>query len=71
MAFYAFFIWALGVYMFRTRVRALKTGEVDAKYFKVYTGQPPSERTILVGRHYDNQFQVPLFKKLIILKPKY
>jgi hypothetical protein len=36
--------------MFRTRVRAIKSGEVPAKYFKAYTGQQPAERTITFGR---------------------
>ena len=60
MAFYVFYIWCLAVFMFRTRVKAIKSGEVGPKFFKTYTGTPPSERTTLVGRHYDNQFQLPL-----------
>jgi hypothetical protein len=60
MTFYVFYIWALAVFMFRTRLRAIKTGEVHIKYFQAYSGTGPTERTLLVGRHYDNQFQVPL-----------
>ncbi len=60
MAFYVFYIWCLTVAMFRTRVRAIKTGEVAAKYFKAYSGSPPADKTVLIGRHYDNQFQVPI-----------
>lgn len=60
MAFYVVYMWLLALYMFRTRLRAIRSGEVAAKFFKTYTGEPPAERTIIVGRHYDNQFQVPL-----------
>ncbi|MEK6773108.1 MAG: MAPEG family protein [Bdellovibrionota bacterium] len=60
MAFYIFYMWLLALLTFRTRLRAIKSGEVAAKYFRAYTGQGPSDRTILVARHYDHQFQVPL-----------
>lgn len=60
MAFYAFYIFGLAFFLFRTRLKAMKTGEVSPKYFKSYTGEGPSDRTILIGRHYDNQFQVPI-----------
>ena len=60
MAFYVLYMWCLAAFMFNSRVRAIKTGEVAAKYFKAYNTQPPAERTILIGRHYDNQFQVPM-----------
>ena len=60
MAFYVFYMWCSAILTFRTRVRAIKTGEVKLNYFKAQIGEPPSERTILVARHYDNQFQVPI-----------
>lgn len=60
MAFYVFYMWILALYMFRSRVRAITSGEVPPKYFKTYTGQTPAEKTLVIGRHYDNQFQVPL-----------
>lgn len=59
MAFYVFYIFCLLTYAFRTRVRAIKSGKIDPKYFKAYLGPHPDE-LIVVGRHYDNQFQAPL-----------
>jgi hypothetical protein len=60
MALYVFYIWCIAVFMFRTRVQAIKSGQVTAKYFKAFVGDPPPDRAVLVGRHYDNQFQLPL-----------
>ena len=60
MCFYAFYMWCLAIYVFRARLRSIKSGEVSIKYFKAYTGEGPSERTVLIARHYDNQFQVPM-----------
>lgn len=60
MAFYVFYIFFLAVYMFRVRVKSIKRKEVGYKYFQTYSGQTPQDSTLVVGRHYDNQFQVPL-----------
>lgn len=60
MALYILGMWCLTVYLFKSRVRAIKTKEVDFKYYKTHTGGTPSDRTILIGRHFDNQFQVPI-----------
>ncbi|MGE0528182.1 MAG: MAPEG family protein, partial [Bdellovibrionales bacterium] len=60
MALYVFYIWSLALYNFRTRLRAIKNGQVSLKYFKTYADPAASERVIVVGRHYDNQFQLPL-----------
>ena len=60
MAFYVFYIWVLAVYMFRTRVKAIKSKEVSYKFFQTYSGDSPQEYTVRVARHYDNQFQVPM-----------
>ncbi len=60
MATYVLFMWIATVHMFRTRVSAIKGGQVHPKYYKAQLGEPPSEKVVLVGRHYDNQFQVPL-----------
>lgn len=59
MAFYAFYICCLTVYMFRSRVRAIKAQEMPMNFFKVYKGDA-TDRVIVIGRHYDNQFQVPM-----------
>lgn len=60
MALYVFSLWCLTVFMFRARVRWIKSNREGAKYFKAYLGEPPPERTLIVGQHYDNQFQVPI-----------
>lgn len=60
MAFYVVYMWALGVFMFRTRVRSVKSGQVEAKYFKVFAGDLPPDKVVVAGQHYDNQFQVPI-----------
>jgi hypothetical protein len=59
MATYVLYVWALGLHMFRTRVRAVKAGEVSPKYFRAYAGEQP-DRLAIVGQHYDNQFQLPI-----------
>ena len=59
MAFYAVYMFGIAVYLFRTRVRALKNKEVSFKYFKSYTDAPPPEYSKIAERHYANQFEVP------------
>jgi len=59
MALYVFYIFCTAALMFWVRLKAIKSGEVAIRYFKAYSGEPPKERTQLIGRHYDNQFQVP------------
>lgn len=60
MVFYVFYIFFLAVYMFRVRVKAIKRKEVRYQYFQTYNGQSPQDSTLVAGRHFDNQFQVPL-----------
>jgi hypothetical protein len=59
MAAYVFYMVAFGVYNFYTRYKAIKTGQVDFKYFKAMQGEAP-HHVVNVGRHYDNQFQLPI-----------
>lgn len=60
MAFYVFAMWALAVTMFLSRVRAIQENKAMYKYFRTFMGEGPSERVMVIGRHYDNQFQVPI-----------
>lgn len=60
MAVYVFGLFALGLYMFVCRVRSIKSGEVSIKYFRSYEGAPPSPKVLVIGQHFDNQFQVPM-----------
>ncbi len=57
-----FFIFALGVSNFVVRFRAIKNKQLKVSHFRSYNfsgGQIP-EKVIIFGRHFDNQFQVPL-----------
>lgn len=63
MAFYAIYMSLLGLLLFIVRYRAVKSGQVSYKYFKTLQalqGQATPEWVITVGRHYDNQFQLPI-----------
>lgn len=60
MAAYVFGLFLLGLYMFISRVRSIKSGEVSIKYFCLYEGAPPSPKVQVIGQHFDNHFQVPM-----------
>lgn len=60
MAIYFLFMFFSGIYMFLARKKSVMTGEVSTKYFKAQIGTPPPENILIIGRHYDNQFQVPM-----------
>ena len=60
MAFYTFYMIGFAGFMFFSRVRGVRTGEISPKYFKVYSGTGPSERLELIAQHYENQFEVPI-----------
>ncbi len=59
MLFYVIYIWLLGALNFRTRLLAIKNKNVHHSFFKAYQGDV-TDRVQVVGRHYDNQFQLPL-----------
>jgi hypothetical protein len=60
MAFYVFYIWFIGLLLFVSRWKAVSSGKLRLQYFKVYSGEPPPEKSLILGRHFDNQFQLPL-----------
>lgn len=60
MAIYMFYIAGLAVLLFRSRLKSLKNREVTFQYFKTYNVAPPPDKVLIIGRHYDNNFQVPL-----------
>lgn len=60
MAFYVLYIGVLGVFLFKVRANAVRSGQVSIKFFKTHTGSLPPERVHVISRHYDNQFQAPL-----------
>jgi hypothetical protein len=46
------------VRLFRSRVAAVRTGQVEASYFRLYVGDEP-ETTRKVSRHFSNLFEAP------------
>lgn len=56
---YMTYILLIGLYMFRTRVRAVKAGQIHGQFFKSYQGSQP-EYLQICQNHFNNQFQVPL-----------
>jgi hypothetical protein len=59
LAFYVAYMFGIAVLNFRTRFHAIRTGVVPGKYFKTFQGEAPPEHIVRIGRHYDNQFQLP------------
>lgn len=59
MACYVLYMWLLALLNLWTRIRAVRSKQIQIKYFKIYEGTS-SERVTIVGRHYDNQFQLPI-----------
>jgi len=60
VAFYILYIFALFLTLAVVRVRGVKRGQIQLEYFSTYAGQRPPEWMVILGRHYDNQFQVPV-----------
>lgn len=60
MALYVFFMGGLATYMFLGRANAVRKGLVKMKFYRAQVGEAPPEAVVVVGRHYDNQFQVPI-----------
>lgn len=47
-------------YMFWTRVKAVKGGQMPATYFKTYSRGEATEDVILAARHFSNLFEIPV-----------
>jgi hypothetical protein len=60
LCFYVFYIFALAVVMFRRRKAAIVNKEISFSYFKNYSGDEIPDDLIVMARHFDNQFQVPM-----------
>ncbi len=59
MTVYVLYVALLSLAMLFIRIGAVKRKEVSFGYFKVYQGAAP-DRVIAIGRHFDNQFQLPV-----------
>jgi len=60
MGFYVFYIFSIGVVMLKRRKQAVTNKEVSGAYFKTYSGENLPDDLVVIARHFDNQFQVPL-----------
>ena len=61
MAFYVFYVFFLFTYIFKRRLKAVKTGELDYRYYKNYADKKSVPGHLMVlERHIDNQFQLPM-----------
>ena len=47
------------VRLFRSRVAAVRAGQMDATYFRLYQGGDEPEATRKVSRHFTNLFEAP------------
>ena len=47
-------------WMFKSRVSAVRQGQVDARYFKSFEGPTPPSAVTNSGRHFTNLFEVPV-----------
>ena len=57
-----FYILVLGIMNFVVRLNAIKSQKLNYLHFKVYDTKSYEvpERVIIFGRHFDNQFQLPM-----------
>lgn len=54
---------AVGIIALRTRIASVKSGQLDARYFRnmqVATGATIPERVVITTRCFNNQFEVPV-----------
>jgi hypothetical protein len=55
------------VRLFRSRVAAVRAGQVDAAYFRLYQGAEEPESTRKVSRHFVNLFEAPTLFYVVCL----
>lgn len=56
---YILYVIILGVFMLTRRLKAVREGRVDPKYFKSYQTSAPLDLEI-IKNHFSNQFEVPI-----------
>jgi hypothetical protein len=47
------------VILFRSRVRAVKLGQLSSSYFRIYQGAAEPEQSAKASRHFSNLFEAP------------
>ena len=55
-----FMTFGLMFLTFITRVRAVRSGEIQMDYFQLFQGQAESDRVRVTSRHYTNLFEAPV-----------
>src|SRR5689334_8030255 len=55
------------VRLFRSRVAAVRAGEIDAAFFRLYQGREEPEATRKVSRHFVNLFEAPTLFYVVCL----
>lgn len=60
MFFYVLYIFALGFLMFKKRKKAVQDKKISSAYFKSYNAGETPDDLLVMSRHFDNQFQVPM-----------
>ena len=53
-------ITAVGLRMIRCRIRTVKAGEVDGRYYKTYQGFDEPREARQLSRHFVNLFELPV-----------
>jgi hypothetical protein len=53
--------------LFRSRVRAVRDGEIPALYFKTYQGEIEPDSTAKLSRHFKNIFEAPTLFYIVCL----
>ncbi len=56
---FALTFW-VAIYMYRTRVKAVKQGQMETRYFRTYNEGTPTDEVVKTGRHFTNLFEVPV-----------
>lgn len=64
-----FYIFILGIYTFLVRARAVRSKKLSLGYFKTHDlkSYEAPEHIVRFGRHFDNQFQVPMLFMFTLL----
>lgn len=52
--------FGVSLLMLRSRVHAIRSGQMDFRYFKTFSAGEPSQEVLKTGRHFMNLFEVPV-----------
>ena len=57
---YIFFMFSILIYVFTQRKKAIKDKKLNVSHFQTYKSDGVPEELLVMARHIDNQFQVPV-----------